>query len=211
MFIAPTISRLAAVQAWGSCVLVIPSDIHWGLLWCRPRTFRSFIRERSSCSMVRQLLRLPTRSRRLCMGGTRSMTLLAAFHDHRSRNAGSLGDRAGRWKRWRKANTLATSRRWQLKVQWRQSLSKTSKQRGIGCSIITILAWDLNGSGAFKFGYPHFWLLAPITQFPPQCPKVTRFVRWLFDWLSSALPFDAQDWISFDWIHFCPRALKCID
>ncbi len=62
------------------------------------------------------------------------------------------------------------------------------------------LAQDLNGSGAFQFSYPHSWILAPTTQFPPQLPIITRFVRWLNDWRSSALPSPAQDWI-FSWLN----------
>ncbi len=61
---------------------------------------------------------------------------------------------------------------------------------------IRILARDLNGSGAFQFGCPNFWILAPTTQFPPQFPIITPFVRWLIDWLSSALPSPAQDWLN---------------
>ncbi len=66
--------------------------------------------------------------------------------------------------------------------------------------VIRILVRDLNGSGAFQFGCLHFWILAPTTPFPPQFPIITRFVRWLIDWLSSALRFLAQDWI-FSWLN----------
>ncbi len=70
----------------------------------------------------------------------------------------------------------------------------------IHVSQIRTLARDLNGSGAFQFGCLHFWILAPTTQFPAQFPINTRFVRWLIDWLSSALPSLAQDWI-FSWLN----------
>ncbi len=64
----------------------------------------------------------------------------------------------------------------------------------------SILARDLNGSGAFQFGCPHFWILAPTTPFPIHNFPIARFVRWLIDWLSSALPSSGQDWI-FSWLN----------
>ncbi len=42
--------------------------------------------------------------------------------------------------------------------------------------------------------------------------RISHFVRWLIDWLSSALPFAAQAWI-FSWLNalFYPPALEFID